>query len=702
MDLSSVDEGWFEGLARAKGVDDVPLREVLNGLARAGRNHEAIAGAQHLLKVWSEAQRMDEALIVLEWLGCHSGWGGDTRAALEKIFGKDRNAMQLIEPSGFGGDLPMAECFKRLHCLRKLQAGMLCYNETWGVGIISGIDSFYKEIEVDFERKEEHTMAFSYAAEALEPLDSGHIMAVKYNQRGRLEEMLKKEPGEVVRMALQSYGGMPVGRLAEKLVPSLMPERDWKKFWSAARRALRNDASVEIPRKRSDRIKLYHGRDYGDAWFERVGSEHDIGALFGRFREIVEKQIDTASEKARSVLADRLSFIIKGAPAGRPEWKAEGLIYARSFGIEPSGLDTGKLIHDLIKNNVATMLDRLPSRQLQTLLTILIGNQREAAVARLIEVIPLVGYLVLKEIMAALIAHGAEQEVQAIMTAALARRKASASMLLWCLRSTEYVEKWSLISGSSLAFRIQEVLERNATGAQLKAQNQLCELFQQEQWLHSVMDGMDEPQRRDFMRRIHDGQGWDVLDRKSVVAKVLRRFPNLQDIVTMAASTTPKKELPLTSTRSYTERQKQLEKIMTVDIPEISKEIELARSYGDLRENAEFKYAKERQGLLMAQGAHLAKELERVKPSDFKAVSTNTVAAGTGVKLKPENGPAMVYYILGVWDQSDDLAIVSSETRLAQALMGASVGDQVEAVEGTCVLASILPLPDKVRAWIQG
>ena len=56
---------------------------------------------------------------------------------------------------------------------------------------------------------------------------------------------------------------------------------------------------------------------------------------------------------------------------------------------------------------------------------------------------------------------------------------------------------------------------------------------------------------------------------------------------------------------------------MKIDIPENSKEIEVARSYGDLKENAEFKHAKERQGLLMAQGAQLAEDLDRLKPSGF-------------------------------------------------------------------------------------
>ena len=58
----------------------------------------------------------------------------------------------------------------------------------------------------------------------------------------------------------------------------------------------------------------------------------------------------------------------------------------------------------------------------------------------------------------------------------------------------------------------------------------------------------------------------------------------------------------MTSSRSYRARQKHLERIMTVEIPENSKEIEVARSYGDLRENAEFKYAKERQGLHDVEG----------------------------------------------------------------------------------------------------
>ncbi|MEI6891355.1 MAG: GreA/GreB family elongation factor [Pontiella sp.] len=705
MDLESINEEWIVGLAGGEMNKD-ELFDALNGLVEAERSVEAENGAMELFQKLADTEKVDDALVVLSWLGAR-GKVNNISAVLKKLFSKDRNAVRMIEPAGFGGKLPMATCIERLLFLRSLKTGMLCYNETWGFGIIDDIDHFYTQLEIDFERKGEHEMSFSYAAEALDLLDDEHIMAIKHNNPAELERMMKEEPAEVIKCALRSYGNLSITRLIEKMIPSVMPESKWKKFWEVARKTLKNDASVEIPKKRSDNI-IFHkqGRAYDDAWFGMILKERDIEGLFERFKEIIEKKIEVSSEFARETLANRLSFIIKGAPSARPEWKAEGFIYARFFEIEPTDLDTDKLIHDLIFGNLVSTLDRLPSRQLQSLLTILIENDKEAVIGTLSQVIPVVSNPVLNEIMAALIANGVEDDVKQIMTVAVARRTASSPMLLWCQKSIDYVEKWDLISKGDLAFRIQEALEVNCAGAMLRAQNQLRERFQTEEWLHDVMDAMTGQQRRDFMRRIHDGQGWDALDRKSVEAKVLRKYPKLQDIILPTASqaaAAAKRDVLQTSTRSYSDRQKQLEKIMTVEIPENSKEIELARSHGDLRENAEFKYAKERQGLLMAQGAQLAEDLEKVKPTDFAGISSKSVVAGVGVELSYDGTDTVeTYFILGSWDQDEDLSIISSATRMAKALMGHGEGDRVKIPTGECVVKSVLPLSDAVRSWISG
>ncbi len=701
MDVSGIDSSWFEEQASGEVLDREQCLLVLSGLTDAGRVSDALSGGQQLLDAFTEQGRIDDSICVLGWLASHSGSQEDVVDRLKRAFGRDKNAMKLIEPAGFGSSLPIGTCFERLAHLRKMEAGALCFNATWGFGVIEEVDYFYAELEINFEQKGEHTLAFSYAAEALELLDEEHILAVKHRDAAGLAERIKKEPGEVVRLALQSYGNMSVGLLTDRLVPSIVPESGWKKFWDGARKALKEDASIEIPRKRSELIELREGMAYDDSWFEQLATERDIGRLFERFKEALERGLDTTTETAQRVLSERLAFIIGGAPNARPEWKAEGFIYARLMNVEPVGLDVDAILHALIESDLEGMLDRLPSRQLETLLAILFESDKEALVVRLKRVIPKVSHPVLNEIMAALIRHEAEDVAREIMATALGRRKASASMLLWCQRSSKQINAWKLISKSDLAFRIQEVLEKELSGALLRAQNQLREKFQQQEWLHDVMDEMSEQQRRDFMRRINEGQGWEVLDRKSVLAKVLRKFPELQDIVTPAGSTVTKKEVPLTSSRSYRERQAQLEKLMKVDIPENSKEIEIARSYGDLRENAEFKYAKERQGLLMAQGAQLAEDLERVKPSDFEDVPTAHVSVGTGVRLVDGSGSEQIYYILGAWDQDDALHILSSETRLATALLGAHAGDEVEVPEGLVTVAEVLALSDEVKAWIR-
>ena len=701
MKVNDIDEGWFDEQIISESLDYDLCHDILQTLADAGKMSDALSGCKKLLDSYVEQRRMDDSICVLNWMALNSGSKDDVIDHLKKIFGSDKNAMKLIEPAGFGSSLPLSECFERLKYLRSLKDGALCYHSTWGFGVIEEIDYFYGEIEINFESKGDHTLAFSYAAESLDLLDDDHILSIRHNNANQLNDMIKKQPGEVVRLALKSYGNMSVTVLTDKLVPSIIPENDWKKFWDGARKALKDDASIEIPRKRSEFIQLSDGLAYDDSWFLNLSDERDISKLFDRFKEIIERGLDTQTKTANEVLSNRLAFIIGGAPSSKPEWKAEGFIYARLLDVQPVGIDVDSILHDLIEADLGGMLDQLPSRQIETLLAILFESDKEKLISQLQRIIPKVSHPVFAEIMAAFCNHDLEDIAKDILEKALGRRKASASMLLWCQRSEEYIEKWNLISKSDLAFRIQEVLEKDLSGALLRAQNQLRDKFQQQEWLHNVMDEMSEQQRRDFMRRINEGHGWELLDRKSVMAKVLRKYPELQDIVTPAGSTTQKKEVPLTSSRSYREKQGQLEKIMKIDIPENSKEIEVARSYGDLKENAEFKYAKERQGLLMAQGAQLAEDLDRVKPSDFDNISSEIITIGMGVSFSDKEGDEQTYYILGVWDQDDDLNIISSESGLAKALLGSKSGDTVVVPDGEVQVKKVMPLSGSIKNWIR-
>ncbi|MFM8618912.1 MAG: GreA/GreB family elongation factor [Opitutaceae bacterium] len=118
-------------------------------------------------------------------------------------------------------------------------------------------------------------------------------------------------------------------------------------------------------------------------------------------------------------------------------------------------------------------------------------------------------------------------------------------------------------------------------------------------------------------------------------------------------------------------------------MPENSKAIAVAREHGDLRENSEFKMAKQDQSVLMAQKAQLERDLARARVTDFKDASVDQVGVGAVVEVRnAASGAATTYTILGAWDGDPDRHIISYKTALGAALVGRKVGDAVKVKSG--------------------
>jgi transcription elongation GreA/GreB family factor len=118
-------------------------------------------------------------------------------------------------------------------------------------------------------------------------------------------------------------------------------------------------------------------------------------------------------------------------------------------------------------------------------------------------------------------------------------------------------------------------------------------------------------------------------------------------------------------------------------IPENSKEIGVARSYGDLRENFEFKAAKEMQAVLMRRKQELEAMLHRARGTNFENPDLTQASIGTIVTVRRDgSGEEETYTILGAWDSDPDLGIISYQTAIGQALLGHKVGDTVTLNDG--------------------
>ncbi|RPF70227.1 transcription elongation factor GreA [Aurantiacibacter spongiae] len=119
-------------------------------------------------------------------------------------------------------------------------------------------------------------------------------------------------------------------------------------------------------------------------------------------------------------------------------------------------------------------------------------------------------------------------------------------------------------------------------------------------------------------------------------------------------------------------------KALRAERPKIVDAIEEARAHGDLSENAEYHAAKERQGQVEAQIADLEDKTSRAQIIDPTTLSGDKVVFGATVTVLDEDDKPLKYQIVGQAESDAKNGRVSYESPLARALIGKSVGEEVE------------------------
>lgn len=124
---------------------------------------------------------------------------------------------------------------------------------------------------------------------------------------------------------------------------------------------------------------------------------------------------------------------------------------------------------------------------------------------------------------------------------------------------------------------------------------------------------------------------------------------------------------------------KELEHLMNVERPAISKQIGEAIEKGDISENAEYDAAKDAQGMLEAKIAQLRGKIANARIIDESKIDTSSVQILNKVTIKnKKNNATMQYTIVSEHEADLKSGKISIETPIAQGLLGKKVGDSVE------------------------
>jgi transcription elongation factor GreA len=129
--------------------------------------------------------------------------------------------------------------------------------------------------------------------------------------------------------------------------------------------------------------------------------------------------------------------------------------------------------------------------------------------------------------------------------------------------------------------------------------------------------------------------------------------------------------------KRFTDEIAALERELKVDLP---REIQRAREYGDLRENAEYKAAKERQGIVDARISMLKKRVSEIQLMNLDRIPRDKAAFGSTVHLRDQGGAMLVYQLVMPEDADAEKGMISTASPIGRAILNKEEGDEIKVI----------------------
>jgi transcription elongation GreA/GreB family factor len=566
--------------------------------------------------------------------------------------------------------------------LLTLSPGTFCTHRSWGFGKIESVDLVLDQIFIDFPQKPKHPMQLAYAADSLTVIPVDHILALKSIEPQKLKNLCEENPAEVISLFAKSFDqGATIEKLESILTKDVF-SGDWKKWIATAKRESKKSGLIVWPTKKNESLRaLSQPETASDSYRARLAQARTLPDLLGIAEDVLKKLAKSAELKTLipeiiKALDEHITINKDKNPAVVIEaiWVRDDLL---KFG-ETSASSVG--IQSLVQeiHNVHELVADLSLHRQKHILPIIKQSFPDWE-ARIKTLIPTSGGRLLTEIIDFLVSESKDADLVAIFQRNLFEHKVGTECLIWLCKNRDEPSyaKWlpQLINGRLLSIILHQ-LETIALEAGGHRKNPLSDLLLSDATLIvDLVRECDAEETKDLGKAILLNPAVEELDKRSLMGRLIKVSPGVQAL--LVSNNLPPSESLVVSWESLERRKQEYEEIVNKKIPENSKEIAIARSYGDLRENHEFKAAKEMQTVLMRQKAELEQMLTRARGTDFYKPDTSAVNVGTKVTLQPlDNGPQETFSILGAWDSDPEKGIISYQAGIATAILGKKIGEE--------------------------
>jgi transcription elongation GreA/GreB family factor len=569
--------------------------------------------------------------------------------------------------------------------LSQLAPGNFCLHKSFGAGKVIDWDLPAKKVSIDFEKSPGQVMELQFAFQKTEWIAADDFRAKKIEQLEELRTLAKKDPVELVVHLLQSHGGSMTGEALEKQISGVVADSDFKKWWDNTKKALKESRRVVVPQKRTEALVLRDGdRTPAEALVADFEAARDIKGMIKALEAIAADigAFESESDSLKRLLGDidegakKAARVQLGQALQLVAARDEVIGSSKTLELDPSAVRLSDLILTADPIKLADEAGTIPSSRQRAVYEAFPDAFGDEWVEKMVQVFDRVGARGVTEIARILSDRGQLDALEAHLRSALARRALGPDALIWVCRErkSQSGEVFSADVGAS----ILNLLENDHLSDGPRKTSRLQTLLNEDKnLLPDLVEIMDVNEARNFSRRLLDCPVFGELEKKSLMARIIKARPETAELVDGNAGR-KKEEALLVSWESLERKKAELDELIRVRIPQNTKDISIARSYGDLRENFEYKSAKDLQKVLMRRKSELEKDIARARGTDFKGSDAATVNAGTIVTLSDESGKEIVMTVLGAWDSDPETKTVSYLSEVGKALMERVVGDEVK------------------------
>lgn len=569
--------------------------------------------------------------------------------------------------------------------LSQLAPGNFCIHKSFGAGKVVDWDLPGKKVTIDFEKSPGQSMELQFAFNKTEWVAADDFRAKKIDQLEHLRELSKSDPVSMLVELLQSHDGtMNMDTLEAELSGSVIPADKYKRWWDSAKKALRESRRAVVPSKRSEPLVLRSGdqspAEVLVAEFEEAKDlkgmikaleaiAADVGA-FDQDQEALKRLLGDIDEGAKKAARVQLGQALQLVAA-----RDEVIATTKALELDPGAVRLADLLMKSEPLKIADQTSTLPSSRQRAVFEAFPTAFGEDWVEQMVQVFDRVGARGVTEIARLLLEHDRLPALVEHLKSAIARRDLGADALIWVCRERKAAAKE--VFGGDVGASILNLLENDHLSDGPRKTSRLQSLLADDKnLLADLVEIMDKNEARNFARRLLECPVFAELERKSLMARIIKVRPETGELV--SGDSSKREETLLVSWESLEKKKAELEDIVRNKIPQNRQDIKIAKSYGDLRENFEYKSAKDMEKFLGHRRTALEKEIHSARGTDFKGMDASKVNIGTIVTLADEAGKEREITVLGAWDSDPEKHIVSYKSDVGQALLERVEGETVE------------------------